>query len=47
MLVTRQNQAVASITVGEQGAMLQKLAQQYKVGLRHNDGHSSPGVSTM
>ena len=35
MLVTLQNQAVESDTVDEQVVMLQKLAQQLKVGLRH------------
>ena len=35
VLVTLQNQAVESDTVDEQVVMLQKLAQQHKVGLRH------------
>ena len=46
VLITGQNKVVADVVVVEQEIVLRQLAHaQRKVGLRHHDKHSPPGLS--
>ena len=47
VITARQNKVVADVVVVEQETVLRQLAHaQRKVGLRHHDRHSPPGLST-
>ena len=47
VITAGQNKVVADVVVVEQETVLRQLAHaQRKVGLRHHDRHSPPGLST-